>query len=182
MKKLIIALAFGFIYCISFGQTIAENEINEHGTRVISTNAVIAYEDDKALGFSLSYQRNGDLENYFMTLLIPKVSKDIRVLKDQLIVFKTLDDKKEIGSAISNTCATYVNGWSIVAVYVISPTTAELLSQQLSKIRFYHTIEGKETFFDIDTSFGKLQKAFNRAYRNINKAIPLPPEKDRSSF
>ena len=182
MKRYILILASILVCWSASAQSIDKNEINEHGTRIISTHVSMAYEDDMSIGFSLEYHKNGDIENYYILLLVPKAGKYDTIEKDQQIIFKTVDDAKEIGLAVQDFRSRYVNGWSTAAMFVISPKTAELLSQKLSKIRINYTTPEKESFFDIDTSSGELCSRFAKAYKNINKAKARPADKDRSQF
>ena len=182
MRRFIFILVSILVCLSASAQHIEKNEINEHGTRIISTSLCMAHEDNMSIGFSIEYHNNNNIENYYVLLLIPKGSKYMTIKKDQEILFKTIDNKKEIGLSVQDFHSKYVNGWSVVAMYVISPQTAEQLSKEISKIRINYTTPEQESFFDIDTSTGRLTKLFAKAYKNINKTIPLPVDIDRSEF
>lgn len=184
MKNLILILAPIFLCLSSFAQNIKKNEINEHGVRIIEADMSVVIEDGMYLGVGLEYHNASQLvENYYITILVPKGAESCEIKKDQQIKFKTINDEAVIGLSTKDFPCVLVGGkWSYVATYVVSPETIEKLSQQVSKIRINYTTPEKASFFDIDTSDGIMTRYFKRAYANIKKTIPQPADKDRSVF
>lgn len=163
---------------IADAQKITDNFINEHGVRIIRADMNIAEEEGRQLGISLSYHETSGIENYYISLMIPQVSSYMTVRKDAEIMFKTVDDKIVKGLAVYGK----TKRTSLSCMYVITPETAALLAQSVTKMRIHYTAGEKESFFDIITDSGYLQRYLQRAYDNIQKTIPLPVDYDKSVF
>ena len=173
---------------IATAQNVTKNERNEHGVRIIDASMSMAYEDGKPYGLSLSYHEVSGVENYYLLLAIPEVSSAFNILTDQQILFKTSEGNKCMGLAVAdaNVQVGAAAGRvirSAAVMYVLSADSVALMaSEGIAKIRINYTVDGKETFFDVETSEGNFTKYFKKAYKNISKTIPLPVDKDRSEF
>lgn len=168
----------------AFAQNIDKNEINEHGVRIIRASQSVVIEDHLYIGVGLEYHKSPqDIENYYITLFIPKGGKDRYVANGQEVKFKTIDDESVIGlAAIDCPCIYTGEEWAFYVMYVVTPETAEMLSKEVSKIRINYTTPEKVSFFDIDTSDGIMARYFKRAYANIKKTMSKPADKDRSEW
>lgn len=184
MRNLILILASIFLCWSSFAQNIKMNEINEHGVRIIEAEMSVVVEDHMYLGVGMEYHKSPQgIENYYITLLVPKGTMSCAIKKDQEVKFKTINDEAVIGLAVTDFPCIYTGGnWSYAATYVISPETAEKLSQKISKVRINYTTPEKVSFFDVDVSDGIMARYLKKAYANIQKTIPRPADKDRSEF
>lgn len=188
MKKLITTVVALMSVALCYAQEISQNEVNEEGTRIISTEPVLSYNEDCVLMW-LEYHKNMNIENYYLAIYLDDVYDSLTIRKGQELLIKTgdgekltaiaaFDAKKEIAKLIKGGA-----GYVAYVIYVISPEDVDSLKSGISKIRVNYISGGAtETFYDIVIDQEEVARYMKKAIKNISQAKSLPPDIDKSEF